>query len=263
MPENKTNASGNTGSAEGQTQGSGDAGQTTGMSNEELVGQYQELMKKHEALEKQLQDSQSHIGRRDNELGQLRNQIQQLEGTLQDYNEEISSRSQQSGWSSSEEEIQRLMNDGEFTRAYEIMQRDMSAQAENLASEKANEAINEFQSRMMYDQFMREHPDYAEMTQTGVLQDFMQSNPVYAGDPIAAYNALKVQQLQATMEERVAEAQAAGKEEGKSEIQALAEGSQAQSKTITEPGSSAQNLSNGDKEEFSFDKMVELYRQAK
>jgi hypothetical protein len=101
------------------------------------------------------------------------------------------------------------------------------AQAEeNFANREKNSKIKSVQ-----EQFMKDHPDYVQMRDAGILDQAMEQNPLH--DRFSAYFALKAQEAAANAEQAAADAY----NRGKTEVQKLAEGTKVAEKVLAGPGS--------------------------
>jgi len=188
-----------------------------------------------EALGEAYQNLESKLGEQGNELGTERaaknaalHEIEGLKATAA----ETAKADQTPGEGDYETQladIYKKLNDGDIT-VEDAMQKSNTLTAEMATDIAVQKATQGFESTLqdrdakgIQDQFLKDHPDFAELRDSGKLEEIKGQSPMH--DDFSAYFALKA---------------TTAKEEGKTEAAKLAAGDEATKTVLTKPGETIQ-----------------------
>lgn len=188
-----------------------------------------------EALAEAYQSLESKLGEQGTELGDLRATnralAEQMETIKRDaeQREEAGKPPAEGNFEDQLAGIYKQLNDGDIT-VEEAMQQSNSLTAEMAAQKAIDQATQTFENTLqerdataIQDQFLKDHPDFAELRDTGKLEAIKQQSPMH--DDFSAYFAFK---------------EAMAFEKGKEEAAKLAAGDEATKTVLTKPGESIQ-----------------------
>lgn len=188
-----------------------------------------------EALADAYQNLESKLGEQGNELGTERAaknaalaEIDGLKATAAE-TAKASQPSAEGDYESQLADIYKQLDAGDMS-VEEAMQKSNTLTAEMAAQKAVQEATQGFESTLqdrdakgIQDQFLKDHPDFAELRDSGKLEPIKGQSPMH--DDFSAYFALKA---------------TTAKEEGKTEAAKLAAGDEATKTVLTKPGESIQ-----------------------
>jgi hypothetical protein len=194
-------------------------------SSDELANAYKELENK--------------FGSQGSEVGNLRKQNEQL---MQFLSSQQAQQGQPAGakendWDSQLGAIKSAVESGDMdisealTKTAEIT----AAKAAGLFESKIQEYDKNKQAEEMQKQFLTKHPDFGQLNQQGVLDQYIADNPVL--DRISAYYAYKADTASQEAQRKF--------EEGKSEGQKFAATADGQRKVLSKPGTSGRSAVSG------------------
>ena len=186
-----------------------------------------------EALATAYQNLEGKLGEQGNELGTERAAknaaLQEIEGLKADAEAKVGEPPPEGDYEAQLSEIYKQLNDGDLS-VEDAMQRSNTLTAEMAAKKAVDEATQSFETTLqdrdakeIQDQFLKDHPDFAELRDGGKLEPIKQESSMH--DDFSAYFALKA---------------TTAKEEGKEEAAKLAAGDEGTKAVLTKPGESIQ-----------------------
>jgi hypothetical protein len=185
-----------------------------------------------EDLVKGYENSEELRGRQGNELGEARSNAARLEAENRLLKEQQASTppaaqpAEELDYQAQKRELRRMRDDGELTiDEYEDARDELAAQmGADAAMLQVREAQVEANTEALMNQFVAANPDYLELQKSGALDDFMEANPLYRGDPIGAYPWVKLAVERADYEAKMAYIETAAAEGGRAEAERIAAG---------------------------------------
>lgn len=213
------------GHAGDQNAGKTDQGDQGDQGNQDWESRYKNLEKK--------------LGEQGNEMGQLKKQNQELIDQLEQMRSgdqgKAATEQQAPGYEDKMNDIYKQLDDGDISvedalRQSNLLTAEMTrANADEVASQKVQEALEQKDQEAMLNKFFEEHPDFEQLKESGALDQVKQQMPGFHDD-FSAYFAYKAQTSANEAYEK-----------GKQEMQDLAQGDANTDKVLQGSGSAIRN----------------------
>lgn len=235
-PEEDKNKSGQ-GHADENKQGKGQ--DDKGQKQEGSQGDQGDQGNQGDDWETRYKNLEKKLGEQGNEMGQLKKQnqelVQQLEQMQAGDQDKQKGEQQAPDYEGKMNDIYKQLDNGDISveealRQSNSLTAEMAKQnADQLATEKVQKALEEKDQEAKVQEFFKQHPDFEQLREAGTLEEVKNQMPGFHDD-FSAYFAYKAQQ-----------AEQQGYEKGKSEMQQLAEGEAGTEKVLQKPGSAIRN----------------------
>jgi hypothetical protein len=185
-----------------------------------------------EDLAEGYKNSEELRGRQGNELGETRAENAALKAQIQLLTDQMRAPAvaeqpaEELDYQAQKRELRRMRDAGEMgIDEYEDARDDLAAQmGADTAMLQVREAQVEANTEALMNQFIADNPDFLEYQKSGVLDEFMESNPLYRGDPIGAYPWVKAAAERTDYEAKMAYIEQVAAEKGRAEAERIAAG---------------------------------------
>lgn len=184
-----------------------------------------------EDLAKGYENSEALRDRMGNELGETRSRIATLEAEIRLREQQASAPpatapAEELDYQAQKQELRRMRDAGEINMdEYEDASDAIAARmGADMAMLQVREAQVEANTEALMNQFVSDNPDFLEFQRSGALDQFMEANPLYRGDPIGAFPYVKLAVERADYEAKMAYIEAVATEKGRKEAERIAAG---------------------------------------